>query len=455
METLDFTEERRLMKSHPTARVFGITRRPVVGIRAFRRSLIAVLVCVHMLGAGAQPVGAVTTLSPSATSAGGGGAPAACLPDAGACFLNNGTPGCSSPDCCAAICAADSFCCNTQWDQLCADAAVENPACTIRGCPGAGGCDVAHGNAGCADLACCNFVCFVEPACCSGEWDGLCAEIAVNSTRCGAAAAACCLPDGLCGTLGLGECMAFGGVWQGAGTSCGGGVICPNPACGRPDSGRCLARNFTPGCKDGACCSAVCALDAFCCSLEWDQGCAEIALTLAVCTPATTCVSTAGGCTTPGGTGTPGCSDASCCQAVCEFDAFCCTDVWDASCATLAQTTLACGFTGAACCFPNGTCIDVLGSLTCTSLGGVLFPAGTLCNSAMLCAPRCPWDCTPLPFGNGAVNIDDIVAVINDFGVPNSPCDSAPANPDGTFGNNAVNIDDLVASLNNFGDCAP
>ncbi len=67
----------------------------------------------------------------------------------------------------------------------------------------------------------------------------------------------------------------------------------------------------------------------------------------------------------------------------------------------------------------------------------------------------CPADITPVgpPVGNGVVNIDDLVAVLNGFGpcsAPPAPC-VADITPDG--GNGVVNIDDLVALLNAFGAC--
>ena len=69
----------------------------------------------------------------------------------------------------------------------------------------------------------------------------------------------------------------------------------------------------------------------------------------------------------------------------------------------------------------------------------------------------CPEDCAPFygdgTFGNGEVNIDDIVSVINAFGLTDSPCDVAPNNGDGTWGNDSVNIDDIVATINAFGEC--
>ncbi len=65
---------------------------------------------------------------------------------------------------------------------------------------------------------------------------------------------------------------------------------------------------------------------------------------------------------------------------------------------------------------------------------------------------ECFSDITP-PGGNGVVNIDDLVAILNGFG----PCPAPPAlcgediTPIG--GNGVVNIDDLVAVLNAFGPC--
>jgi len=69
------------------------------------------------------------------------------------------------------------------------------------------------------------------------------------------------------------------------------------------------------------------------------------------------------------------------------------------------------------------------------------------------CDPApCPWDCAP-DGGNGIVNIDDVLRVLNNFGGNDPECDSAPDNGDGTFGNGVVNIDDILGIINNFGDC--
>ena len=39
-------------------------------------------------------------------------------------------------------------------------------------------CNVAHGDPGCADAACCEAVCAIDPICCTSGWDGLCVDTA-------------------------------------------------------------------------------------------------------------------------------------------------------------------------------------------------------------------------------------------------------------------------------------
>ncbi|MEM7230348.1 MAG: lamin tail domain-containing protein [Planctomycetota bacterium] len=78
-------------------------------------------------------------------------------------------------------------------------------------------------------------------------------------------------------------------------------------------------------------------------------------------------------------------------------------------------------------------------------------------NDSCVVSTPCPWDCAPDngdgTFGNGVINIDDLLGVINSFGQPGGPCDNAPDNGDGTFGNGIINIDDILGIINNFGVC--
>ena len=62
--------------------------------------------------------------------------PGACGPGAGLCGEPNGTPGCEDPACCAAVCDLDPICCIIEWDQSCADIAIDI-GCAV-GCPPGG-----------------------------------------------------------------------------------------------------------------------------------------------------------------------------------------------------------------------------------------------------------------------------------------------------------------------------
>ncbi len=134
-------------------------------------------------------------------------------------------------------------------------------------------------------------------------------------------------------------------------------------ACFAGDSSCCEAWGG-PGCDDPVCQAAVCDIDGFCCAIEWDSICASeahgICFTLCSIACDTTCPSGSvaeieacgedlnGGCNARGtpssccSAGTaPGCDDLGCAKAVCAIDSFCCTSIWDASCAE--QAHLLCG----------------------------------------------------------------------------------------------------------------
>jgi len=62
-------------------------------------------------------------------------------PKSGDCCAANGTPSCSDEACCNSVCAADAYCCDVEWDQICADQAA-----FLCGACGAGSCEIATGN---------------------------------------------------------------------------------------------------------------------------------------------------------------------------------------------------------------------------------------------------------------------------------------------------------------------
>ena len=101
---------------------------------------------------------------------------------------------------------------------------------------------------------------------------------------------------------------------------------------GDPGAGECVEPHAGTGCNDEACCTLICARFAFCCLLEWDQGCADIALEL--CEPPPACPAE-GSCFEPHPE--PGCLDPACCELVCLFDGFCCDGPWDQLCADQAM----------------------------------------------------------------------------------------------------------------------
>jgi len=105
----------------------------------------------------------------------------ACAAGAGECFADNGTPGCADTGCCSKTCQVDPFCCDVEWDAICAEKA-EEVICRIdppEACgPGAGSCTEAHGTPGCDVDLCCQAVCEQDPFCCLTEWDEFCVESA-------------------------------------------------------------------------------------------------------------------------------------------------------------------------------------------------------------------------------------------------------------------------------------
>ena len=282
--------------------------------------------------------------------------PEACstCPGEGDCCENNGTPGCADEACCNVVCAQDSYCCDTAWDDECAGAAdnlceelCHPPLCP----PGAeGDCCAANGTPGCDNEECCNAVCDWDSSCCTDVWDRICAEIAEldypQECQCGVTDVACCLLDGGCADLPADDCTDQGGIPQAEGSRClddgdlnGIDDACES-ACPPGAEGDCCETNGTPGCADAECCRLVCLADPVCCDEfgTWDMFCRDLALDLcAVCSPPVCPPDADGSCCEANGT--PGCTNAACCELVCLDDYNCCDpDVgWDVVCVGVAE----------------------------------------------------------------------------------------------------------------------
>jgi len=94
------------------------------------------------------------------------------------CYAPHAGHGCATPECCALVTAADSTCGHYQWDADCAELAMT--LCAGCGSPTAGDCRAVHSGTGCAIESCCTAVCAADVYCCETEWDIFCVNRAVD-----------------------------------------------------------------------------------------------------------------------------------------------------------------------------------------------------------------------------------------------------------------------------------
>jgi len=120
-----------------------------------------------------------------ATCEGGSGEIESCGTDSGDCYAANGSPGCDDEICCYMVCLFAPDCCLTEWDAQCAemaDGVCYGGAGGFESCglQESGDCFVSNGNPGCDDETCCVEVCTLDSFCCNFEWDEICAEEAAE-----------------------------------------------------------------------------------------------------------------------------------------------------------------------------------------------------------------------------------------------------------------------------------
>ena len=331
---------------------------------------------------------------------------AACTPDAGDCCSPNGTPGCNGEVCCNIICNADPFCCDVEWDGICA-AAAEGSCGKLCGGPPPGGdpCD-------CPDGA------LEEGEPCGDDTNGGCnsspivfTEASCGDTFCGNAWAAggtrdtdwyiidVADPDGdgfatITGTL----YSEFDGVVF----IVGGIANCAPVVLG--DTGA------SSGCKSNGAASAVVDAPGTYVVFVANAGFAgnpcgsgntytlEITCEDGGDPPPGPCNPDAGDCCSANGT--PGCNDEACCELICGQDPFCCESSWDGICAAAAAEL--CG----------------------------------ICDAS----PPCPWDLD----GDGNVGTSDLLILFSQWGLD----DTADFDRSG-----AVGTSDLLILFANWGPC--
>jgi len=228
-----------------------------------------------------------------------------CPPES--CCEPHDTPGCDDPEVVECVCSNDAFCCNNHWDNICANAAIQQcnapccePSCAsedgmIKECGGDGcggscgecpdgtycqdgqcgendGC-TATNSPGCGGCSCQACVCQQDPYCCNTAWDGIC----VNECQedCGGCGVMDDCGDGQCDAT-VGEtcqtcpvdcgCMDFEICHQGecCAPSCE-GKECGGDGCG----GDCGSCSPAESCQDG-----ICVADPGCEGYTW-QGCCD------------------------------------------------------------------------------------------------------------------------------------------------------------------------------------
>lgn len=218
----------------------------------------------------------------------------------------------------------------------------------VGACPPSGHNCFTVGVPGCSDSDCCDLVCAMDPICCDTAWDLLCVASAESlCDGCGdPSAGSCCSEHGTpfcddracCSAICADDAFCCTTSWD---------DLCVEQTLGLPECGcdpcdvsneSCFAAHVTPGCNDADCCGLVCASDPSCCDTAWDVDCKESANVLC------------GGCGVPssGSCYCPhantGCDDAGCCRQVCEDDPYCCESQWDGICAGEANTLCNCPF---------------------------------------------------------------------------------------------------------------
>jgi len=305
----------------------------------------------------------------------------------GSCYSRHDWPGCSDGDCCVRVCEVDPLCCDRDWDDLCVGQARGIPDGETNGplagiCSGvtppaggyipllcatptgARGCNIPHPPGGCADRECCKRVCTLDPFCCDVAWDQDCVSKIFNVAECSryqfgcgdGCSGSCCEPHGTpwcrdptcCNTVCNLDSFCCTTQWDAACAAAARTLpqcdaACPLPECGDPDAGSCCQTHPTPSCSDFACCDSVCTADPFCCDLEWDGVCVNLAVANCgnLCDNGVACGDpNAGSCCNEHPT--PYCNELKCCDAVCTLLPDCCFTAWDTPCVQFAQVLCGC-----------------------------------------------------------------------------------------------------------------
>ncbi|MGA1630626.1 MAG: GC-type dockerin domain-anchored protein [Phycisphaerales bacterium] len=256
-----------------------------------------------------------------------------CTQSSDSCTTPHNGPGCSDTTCCAQVCQFETFCCDVEWDEFCATTAIELCGLYVYDCPTGtsfpanncptGATAVSGGDSLAFNTLNATTVGPNQPQCNSTDddeqiWNDLWYSFTApgdgsfSASTCGTAnfdtkiaiydvgngtynpadlpdLFIACNEDGpdcpdatsfleILVEANVTYLVRLGGFNQATGSGTIAFVYTPEPSvCGDPNAGSCCQTSITPFCADGACCDAVCAIDAFCCETEWDQACVNLA----------------------------------------------------------------------------------------------------------------------------------------------------------------------------------
>jgi hypothetical protein len=461
----------------------------------------AAIICLELCGPDCDLTCSGTTEAEGCGEDTNGGCNAPPISGSNCCTANGGI-GCDNIDCQTAVCAVDGFCCSIAWDGICAAeaaslcgdlcaaaSAYEAIECgeTICGTFWADGSfrdtdwysfslasttdvtwsvrSVVPMTLALLDSNCPPFIfvittvsgCPAEVSWCldAGDYTAFVAPGFFNGLPCGAGEANNYVASLICG----GSCEPLG--------------------CGSPDAGDCCTANGTPFCNDEECCTIVCSVDPFCCSVAWDGICASEAGDLCTicqfgapandeCAGAFTVVDGGNAVTTQGATGQTDLPAE--CDSFGSVSVF--NDVWYTYTATATGTVtvstcntasfdtrlavfsgscaepvfVACNDDGAGCAgFTSLMTFDaVCGEKYLIVLGA--FGAGVTGTGTMTITPsgECPAECIADLDGDGDVDAADLAILLGQWGGTGS------ANLDGV---GVVDAADLAILLGEWGDC--
>lgn len=287
----------------------------------------------------------------------------------------------------------------------------------------------------------------------SGDWI---IRALYSPSGCAPLTGACCRPTLPClDGLTQQECAAQGGTYQGDQTTCG-SITCPEPTstCCLPN-GTCIASQTqtqcaaqggtllaTPMiCQTQTCRGACCVPSTGNCVFTTQNNCAAangifqgfgVACGNIVCFPV-------GGCCLPDGTCVDNQSPEECSAQGGTFQGH-----------QVACNGVKCPVPEGACCLGT-SCLSQLTQEDCEiGFGGTWVGPGTQCGAGTCEAQPCPGNTN----GDGAVDVGDLLAVINGWGPcppPPAACPADVAPPPN--GDDQVNVSDLLAVINGWGPC--